>query len=86
MAKVKTAEPILYKTAVPPVLKHTSPSKAFNQVGEKRAGSTKYPDYETKPVGVSNKVSEGTKRAGNNHVAATGRPGAVGECPVTSGK
>jgi len=83
MAKVKTAEPVLYKTAVPPVVKHTGPSKAFNQVSQKRAGSTKYPDYETNPVGVSNKVSEGTKRGGDNHVAATGRPGAVGQSPVT---
>jgi len=76
MAKVKTAEPVLYKTAVPPVVKNTAPHKAFNQVSQTRAGNPKYPSYETKPVGVSNKVSSGTKRAGDNHVAATGRPGA----------
>jgi len=56
---------------------------AFNKAAEKRKGKTTYPDYETKPVGVSNKVSEGTKRGGDNHVAATGRPGAVGQSPVT---
>jgi hypothetical protein len=58
---------------------------AFNKAAEKRKGKTTYPDYETKPVGVSNKVSEGTKRKGDNHVAATGHPGVAGECPVTSG-
>ena len=56
---------------------------AFNKVAEKRKGKTTYPDYEKKPVGVSNKVSEGTKRAGDNWVAATGNPGAAGESPET---
>lgn len=45
MAKVKTAEPVLYKTAVPPVVKNTAPVKGFNQVSQKRAGRTKYECY-----------------------------------------
>jgi hypothetical protein len=57
---------------------------AFNKVAEKRKGKTTYPDYETKPVGVSNKVSAGTKRKGDNYVPATGKPGCYGESPVTS--
>jgi len=40
-------------------------------------------DYEAKHVGVSKKVSEGTKRNGDNLVQATGKPGAAGECPCT---
>jgi hypothetical protein len=38
MAKAKVAEPVLYKTAMPPVLKNTAPNKGFNQCGTKRAG------------------------------------------------
>jgi hypothetical protein len=58
---------------------------AFNKAAEKRKGETKYPDYEQKPVGVSNKVSAGHKRQGDNHVPATGHPAVAGESPVTCG-
>lgn len=55
---------------------------AFNKVAEKRKGKTAYPDYETKPVGVSNKVDAGKRRAGDPTTDGR-RPGAAGECPVS---
>ena len=89
--KAKTAEPVMYRTAMPPVVKNTAPHKAFNQCAEKRAGdpmvaATGRPGASgEKPVMAKSSGfgSAGTKRHGDNMVQATGRPGAAGECPVT---
>ena len=51
----------------------------FNSAGHKRAGAPCWPDYEESPVGVSNKVSPGTTRAGDPEIKGQGRPGAAGE-------